>query len=296
MFVIVRVRNFAFGRLPFELNPSFILEKTMPPITIAIPDNPFFLPLVQNRALIAQQYNFTIITASEERCAELLLTNRAEIALMSPLGYGAAVAQVDYRIIPATAISSEGFTDIASVYFSPSLQTIDSIASPNGGDFIIQAGKIVLAEKFDIHPKFIAARGSIDELLALADSALLWHSPDLPPASLDISEEWLDAFETPMPIAFWVCRPDDLPENITDIIRSFATHDLPDYRLVHDHECESPESHHDEFSDYRTGKIHYKWTDETEDWLDHTLDALFYHQLIPALPAVKIFGRDSIHE
>jgi predicted solute-binding protein len=271
-----------------------LLNEIMSSITIAIPDNDFYLPLLQNCDDIALQNNFTIIRTSEQRCAELLLLNRADIALISPLAYGAAVGQVDYRIIPATAVSAEGFTGIASIFFSPFLQTITTIAAPTPDDFITLAGRLVLTEKFDIHTSIISTSGSLDELLNKADAAIVWNNPTLPPSSLDITEEWLDAFDNPLPIAFWVCRPEELPDNITEIIRSFATKELPATQIIHDHDCDSPESHSNSYGEFREGSLFWQWSDKTEEWLDQTLDALFYHSYIPAIPAVKIFGRDPI--
>ncbi len=266
----------------------------MASITIAVPDNQFFQPILQNCEQVALENNLKIIRASEEKCAELLLDNRADIALISPLAYGAAVGQVDYRIIPATAVSAEGFTSIASVFFSPFLQTINTVVAPNPNDFITLAGRLVLTEKFDIHTTMMSASGSLDELLAKADAAIVWNNPTLPPSSLDITEEWVDAFDNPLPIAFWACRPEELPGNITEIIRSFAAEGLPATQIIHDHDCDSPESHSNSHGEFREGAIFWQWSDKTEDWLDQTLDALFYHSYIPAIPAVKIFGRDAI--
>lgn len=270
------------------------LFTTMNSLTIAIPDNQFYLPIIQNCDAIAMQNNFTIIRTTEKRCAELLLDNRADIAFLSPLEYGLAVGKVDYRIIPATAVSGEGFTNIASIYFSPFLQTINTAAAPNPDDFISVAGKLVLTEKFDIHTKLIQCSGSLDELLNKADAAILWNSTILPPASLDITEEWLDAFDNPLPLGFWVCRPEELPDNITQIIHSFASSQISAVQIIHDHDCDSPESHENSYGDFREGSIYWQWSDQTEEWLDQTLDALFYHSYIPAIPAVKILGRDAV--
>lgn len=266
----------------------------MSSIKIAIPDNQFYLPILQNCDSIASQNNFTIIRTSEQQCAELLLTNRVDIALISPLAYGEAVGQVDYRIIPASAVSAEGFTGVASIYFSPFLKTIHTIAVPNPDDFITLAGRLVLIEKFDIHTTLVPATGTLDELLAKADAAIVWSNPSLPPSSLDITEEWMDAFENPLPIALWVCRPEELPDNITEIISSFAADNLPATQIIHDHDCDSPESHENAFGEFREGAMFWKWSDKTEEWLDQTLDALFYHSFIPAIPNVKVFGRDAV--
>jgi len=263
-------------------------------IIIAIPDNKFYMPIVQNCDAVALQNNFTIIRTSEKHCAELLLNNRADIALLSPLEYGLAVEQVDYRIIPATAVSGEGFTNIASIYFSPFLQTINTVAVPNPDDFITIAGRLVLTEKFDIHTNLKQSSGSLDVLLNNADAAILWNNNTLPPSSLDITEEWLDAFDNPLPIAFWVCRPDELPDNITQIIHSFASSPFSAVQIIHDHDCDSPETHDNSYGEFREGTIYWQWSDQTEEWLDQTLDALFYHSYIPAIPAVKIFGQDAI--
>ena len=80
-------------------------------MTIAIPDNPFYIPLVANIDQIASQYGLKIVRTSESHCAKMLFNNQASVALTTPIGYGLGVVQSDYRIIPTYACVLEGWTN-----------------------------------------------------------------------------------------------------------------------------------------------------------------------------------------
>ncbi|GAB1370945.1 hypothetical protein MASR1M45_10070 [Candidatus Kapaibacterium sp.] len=49
-------------------------------------------------------------------------------------------------------------------------------------------------------------------------------------------------------------------------------------------------NHHSDHE--REGRIMTRWSSDMHNALEQTLELLYYHRLIPELPAVKIYGRD----
>ncbi len=50
----------------------------------------------------------------------------------------------------------------------------------------------------------------------------------------------------------------------------------------------------DEDTTPRAGRITFRWDDDTETALTAVLNLLFFHQMIPEMPEVKILGRDEL--
>ena len=252
---------------------------------IAVPENKLFSKFTNNLISISEKNDIQIITASEKRCTELLHSNRVDIALLSPLGYGLGVNNVDYRIIPGPALATHGFTSIASIFFKPGLKNVTSCIAENPDDFIMIIGRLILEEKFDLLLNIGQNKGSVEELLKIADSAMAWQRHTPGDVSLDISDEWFDTYEMPLPLMFWVCHYDDTTEDYFRLIRSLFSTDNEFEELVIDDERIS--------EDYiRSGKLTWVWDNDFEDALAETLSFLYFHQLLPEIPAIKLLGRD----
>lgn len=262
-------------------------------ITIAVPDNPIFDVFVKNFREEVGEYSFRLIRATDDICAEMLLNNHAEIAFVTPLGYGMAVTKVDYRIIPAYCLIADGFTGIGSVYFNPSLKSITLIGTTNKKSYMTLAGELVLSEKFDLEPQVEEKRsGTIDDMLTVSDAVITWTDEDYRMASLDISEEWKDSFGFPMCLGFWVCRPDELPDDIQEILISFSGGISEQFVTDAEHIHEQDTNADLELQGARVGSIRSIWNDDSEALISQTIELLYYHQKVSAISAIKLWERD----
>lgn len=260
-------------------------------MTIAIPDHPFYTPLLANAESIAQEFQLRLLRSSEDQCTRLLHNNVADLALLSPLGYGKGVVVSDYRILPSTMCILKGWTNTAGVFFRSGLESITTVASPSPEDFLMQAGMIVLEEQFDMECNLESASGSVADILQHYDAAIAWRGSEAAYEGMDVSEEWEMAFDAALPLALWVCRSESAVDaderglSLLDITRRMAHAELAAVS-----ECVEEHPHGDTFA--RMGEIQWQWHDETESILEQNLSMLFYHQLVSEIPAVKIWGRD----
>jgi len=92
-------------------------------------------------------------------------------------------------------------------------------------------------------------------------------------------------YDMPLPLAFWVCRSEEYPDEIQSIINEMASSELIPEEEVSDNES-------GEYGE-RTGIIFWKWSDDIDKALEQTLQLLYFHQLIPELAGVKILGMDT---
>ncbi len=258
-------------------------------INIAVPNNPVFSKLYSNAEFINNFNKISIFEVNESEIFNLLYGERVDIALMTPLSYAQGIKSSDFRIIPGPAFSLEGFGGLASIFFQKGLQSIESSVSPTPDDYLIQMGRILLSEKFDIIVNLQNKKSSIDDLLKDFHSVIAWNDTEPKNDLLDITEEWYDSFEVPMPLCFWVCKADSQLEGMEEIVKNLAVPGLPTEEEINFDDGEA--HHHEEFGP-RTGKLIWTWSNEYEEILEQTLQLLYFHQLVEDIAAVKILHRD----
>jgi predicted solute-binding protein len=259
-------------------------------IKIAIPKNEIALNLINNFENIKDRYNIILHKLDEEKCIELLKANRIDATILNPLSYGLFLTEPDIRIIPGPAYSAIGYTGLASINFKENLSQINSIAMPEKENFLITIGRLLLKEKFDIDPTVIKLNEKNEEAISKADAFITLGNSGNKSSSLDVTDEWFDAFEMPLPLAFWVCRAEEHPENIETIINELMTIKGQEEEHIHE-ELEDKKDYSG-----REGTILWKWNDEIEKSLEQCMQFLFFHQIFPAIPAVKVLGKEVVED
>lgn len=256
-------------------------------MTIAIPiDNPLYEPLIANAQEVCQRRGITLLPCATEReVAELLLNRNAHCALLTPIGYGAGVAKVDYRIVPATALMLQGLTYQASAYINSTAKQLQRAVSAHTDDYLMLIGAMVLSEKFDQEITLEHGEGTLMQLLDGHDMVLARGFDQAQPIALDISDEWFDNTEEPLPVAIWVCRPQDVPDDLADILNEMSADNLPSHEHIHEHTLHGTNAE-------REGMIWWRWTEDMEPALNRVFETLFYMQGVREVPAVKLWGRD----
>ncbi len=254
---------------------------------IAVPDNPVYAPLIANIDAVAAARGFDVLRLPEADCADALLRNRAELALVSPFGYGKAVGRADYRIVPGPALVNRGLTYTASIYMRENAADLQSCASPHAGDFIPQLGAMILNEKFGLPLAVEAVKPeSVGVLLDSFDVVIDWGFDDRQKVVLDVSDEWYDLTSLSLPMMMWVCRPDDMPEDLADMVQSFVS---PDARS----EAIAEQTYYSANAE-REGLILWQWDEDVEPALHKLFEMMFFLQRIPEIPAIKLWGRDPV--
>lgn len=253
-------------------------------IRLAVPNNKNFdfLTDFTNEAL--EKYKIQVLKLSEEQCFDNLLNNRADAALLSPLSYGKGMRTADFRIINAPLLATENYTSLAYIYFKQNLATILSCASPSPEDFIIKTGQILLSEKFEIDVPFIAHTKELSGENH-PDAVIAWNNADNPDTTLDISEEWYDSYELPLPLAFWVCRSEEYHPEIEFILRQIEMQSTEDQYIADKNEYPEMEA--------RSGRLIFTLTQEVEEGLDQVLQLLYFRGIFPEVPGIKILGRED---
>ncbi len=254
-------------------------------INFAIPDNPIFDKLFINKDIIEKQEGIGIVPVPENRCHELLYTNRVDAAFISPVGYGKGIETGDFRVVNGPVLASYGYTGLASVHFRQDASGINKCATPTPDDFMMIAAKLLLAERYNVHPEMVKSDGKPEEMLKHSDAVIVWEKSCNQDLSLDVSEMWADSFNFPMVLGFWACHAEEYPPNIDKIVYNLAGKELPHETDISEEDCPDKDL-------ARTGKLLHLWNDDIEYALDQTIHLLYYHQLVDDIAAIKILGRD----
>jgi len=246
-------------------------------ITVAVPTLDLAVPVVSNIDHVCQARGWQVVRTSLDECGNLLKANRVDMALTSPYGYGKGVGVVDYRIIGGPCLALEDYTNCYGIDFPPHSRGLHHAYSPEPTAFSTIIGRLIMAEKFDVALELVSAKEQADCLIGPVVSGQ--------PPAMDLSEEWFDIVESPLPLALWVVRVDS---EATDV-EAFVT-ECADQLLLHTNVSELVAINADHMP--REGKILYRWSSDVEEGLTAALHTLFYHQVLPELPAIKMIGRD----
>ena len=253
---------------------------------IAIPVDEIFSGLIVNKEEVCKKYDVRIFELDEDKCFELYLSNKADVILISPLTYGLNIGKSDSMIIPASALSLIGYTEIASIIFKKELKTFETIATQFPESYLFSISKLLLAERYDMLPKTLIVQGTESKLLENADSAFIRGKSKENFNSLDIGEEWYDTFEMPLPLAFWICKSEEYPEDIINILKELSNFDKTKEINIFEETGKYSEL------PVRQGIISCEFSKEFEEALAQVFHFLYYHQLIGDIPEIKILGRD----
>lgn len=246
-------------------------------ITVAIPTLEIASPLLENISMACAERGWNVRRASLDECGDLLKSNMVAIALTSPYGYGKGVASVDYRIVPGPCLALEDYTNFYGISFPANHAGLDNAYSPEPKEFPTIISRLIMAEKFDVALELVSTPDAADCIIGPVVKG--------EPPAMDLGEEWYDIVESPLPIAVWVARVDTDAASIDAFVAECAN-----ASLLHAEISELVPMTADHMP--REGRILYRWSSDVEEGLNAALHTMFYHQLLPEIPAIKLYGRD----
>lgn len=155
------------------------------------------------------QHNFELIYDIPSQIAVKLLNKEIDAGLVPSIHY--AKYSVKYRIVPEICIASRGAVNSIRLYFRKDLKDIKTVAVDISSMTSVVLARIILSEKYDITPKFVAMRPNLVEMLSQADAALLIGDNALFEETeyesyIDLGDEWDDLTGLPFVYALWVGR------------------------------------------------------------------------------------------
>jgi predicted solute-binding protein len=224
---------------------------------------------------------------------ELLLAGSAEIVMTPPIEYATSLGVVDYALVPGVGIATRGFAGLIKLAFNRGLVNIETVATSDVESSESVLSQIILSEKHDLDPTFVARKesdcaamlGSADAALLVGDDALFRCPADIP--HFDLTDEWEDMTDGPLPYLITWGRIGSVSQAELDALseaRDAAVLTLADTAARHEHSREAQRFH----ERYLQGAISYTIGDDELDALDHFYRYAFYYGKIIDIPTIKM--------
>ena len=158
---------------------------------------------------------FSLVYDLPSACSRDLRAGRIDLGFVPTIEY--ALSPVPYALVPGVAVGCRGEVLTVRLFFRGDLAAVRTVAVDTSSQTSVALLRILLAEKYGLHPAFEQAAPDLDEMLHGADAALLIGDPVLPlldegnarkrtRRSLDLGREWVDLTGLPFVFACWAGR------------------------------------------------------------------------------------------
>jgi len=172
-------------------------------------------PLVWGLLHGPQRGIFDVHFSLPSECAEELRAGEADIGLVPVI---ALARQPDLMVMPGCAVACRG--PVRSILFvsRKPIEQIESFAADTSSRTSVALTQIWLARKFGLRPRVRPYPPKLDEMLELADAALIIGDPALhldpgmtawrgqPLFVYDLGAEWVEMTGQPMVFAVWAVK------------------------------------------------------------------------------------------
>jgi predicted solute-binding protein len=189
----------------------------------------------------------------------------------------------EYRVIPNAGIVSREGNGALILRFRPGLETVRSLAVPSIATSDIILARLLLSERFGITPTLIPVAGTVEEMLARADAALVASLAATPEQDdeegLDLVEEWIGATGLPYVHGIIAARDGILAEREVEALSAVAK--PPDEPMGEDEEGQPVYP-----------PFGYGLQEDALEGLKEFMQYAYFHGILQDVPDVKFLGEE----
>jgi chorismate dehydratase len=190
-------------------------------------------PLIWGLMHGPQQETFDVQFSLPAECADALHSGDADIGLVPSI---ALARQRDLMVIPGCSVSCQG--PVRSILFlsRKPMEEIESFAADTSSRTSVVLTQVLLAHKYGIRPRVRPYPPKLDDMLELADAALIIGDPALridpnlsewrghPLFVYDLGAEWVELTGGPMVFAVWAVKKLVADPGLTGIFAASAAY------------------------------------------------------------------------
>ena len=224
-------------------------------------------PLVLGMRHGAQRGLFDLSFALPSKCAEQLRSGQVDLGLVPVIELA---RQPDLVVVPGAAVAARGPVRSIVVVSKKPLGEIESFAADTGSRTSVVLAQIVTAHMHGIRPKVRPYPPRLDEMLEIADAALIIGDPALridpamaewkgqPVHVYDLGAEWWEMTGLPMVFAVWGMKNSAASDGVAEALADSASYGLS--RIEEIVRAESPRLGLDPHAvrEYLTRYVHYE--------------------------------------
>ena len=220
---------------------------------------------------------------------EGLMSKELDAAFAAPMDY--ALNSSDLIVFPNVGVAGSGLDSTMRLYFRGKLRSISSMAVGKVSTTDVVLSRTVLAEKYDSTPAIVPVAGSIDDMLAKADCALVTgdvlHTLHSQHPFIDVVDEWSDIAELPFVHAICVTREESFRKEINELLSASQQAGRIELEAIAKelaHERNLPFDSVYQFLSH----FSYGFDERGRESLDAFFQMAFFHGLMGDVPEIKI--------
>ncbi|MBI4547029.1 MAG: hypothetical protein HY707_03555 [Ignavibacteriae bacterium] len=198
---------------------------------------------------------------------------------LSPIDY--AKEHSLYRILPQVCAASRGESETVLLVFRENLRRIKTVVIDPRFSSEIVLTRIILAEKYDTIPQFVASMVSLDQALTQADAVLVVGDSAFVAKEmtnkLDLVVEWTDLTEMLFIHGFWVSREDALTRSEMNTLIESAQQGMQNVHNIQN------DLHRQYLKHFR-----YELDEQALTALGEYFRMAYYHGILKDIPDVKL--------
>ncbi len=190
-------------------------------------------PLVWGMSHGPQQGIFDLNFDVPSVCADRLQVGSVDVGLIPVIELA---RQLDTMVVPGCSIACSGPVRSILLVSKKPFDEIESFAADNGSRTSVALAQIIAARKYGRRPRVRPYPPRLDEMLELADAALLIGNPALrldpkmdswrgqPVHVYDLGAEWSEMTSLPMVFAVWAAKASGAGGALTAVLNASAAH------------------------------------------------------------------------
>lgn len=222
------------------------------------------VPLVWGFLRGPQQGALDLSFRLPSECADLLRNDQVEVGIAPAIELA---WQPELVVIPGCSISSRGAVRSILLVSRKPIEDLESLAADTSSRSSVAMAQIVLARKYHRHVKIRPYPPRLEEMLEIADAALVIGDPALrwePPTDgslhvYDLGAEWESLTRLPMVYAMWMVRRPAADPALAQLFQAAAEYGLARREEIVAAEAPSRGIPPDRARDYLTSHIHFSW-------------------------------------
>lgn len=242
-------------------------------------------------------HNFELIKAIPSSLAVQLNAGKLDAALIPSIAY--ARHSPSLQIVPECGIIAHSAVNSIRLYFNRDLKSIKTVALDISSMTSVVLTKIILAERYEIKPEFIAAEPDVKKMLAAADAALvigdaaLFKTESAGANYLDLAEEWIDMTGLPFVFAVWAGRAGAITLDDTQAIISSKNLGLDNIDQVCRAAAEEYDTDFELVKSYLTDNIQFDLGDREIAGMKQYFELAYYHGALEYMPMLNFYPLES---
>jgi len=242
-------------------------------------------------------HSFELLYDIPSQIAVKLLNKEINAGLVPSIHY--AKYSVKYRIVPEVCIASRGAVKSIRLYFRKDLRDIKSVAVDISSMTSVVLARVILSEKYDLRPKFIAMKPNLENMLLEADAALLigdnaLFEPTGYASYLDLGDEWDDLTGLPFVYALWVGRRESLSEDDVLALINSKNYGIQNIDTISYEASQRYGVDFDFCKSYLTENLFYELGEQEIAGMKEFFTYAFYYGVIDFIPEIKFYEFEKV--